>query len=199
MSASACARTSMNIAGLVFFSVLAAAPASAEVWLNDTDEPLECDFCNLQFPASVSVDGGQNTGPISGQIYEAGVTDAFQIPPNVFAQLGLGPAGSDPRQGGWQWVDALFNVQVGNNAEYSASLTPLFAGEYSYTFRFSLDGGQSFTAGDLDGAGSNAGLGFDPAQLGALTVVGSVPEPSTYAMLVGGLGILALFARRRRR
>ena len=48
-------------------------------------------------------------------------------------------------------------------------------GTYSYTFRFSLDGGFSFTLADLDGAGANGGLTFSATQLGTATGLPSTP------------------------
>ncbi|MEQ8986034.1 MAG: chitobiase/beta-hexosaminidase, partial [Deltaproteobacteria bacterium] len=90
---------------------------------------------------------------------------------NVIAQIGYGPAGTDPRTStAWDWQAASFNVNVGNNDEYDGSFTVATPGSYLYTARFSLDGGLSFTYADLDGAGSNGGLDFSLAQLGQLTV-----------------------------
>ena len=50
------------------------------------------------------------------------------------------------------------------------TLTVLSDGLYSYTYRFSLDGGFGWTYCDLDGAGSGSGLTFDASQLGGMTV-----------------------------
>ena len=137
-------------------------------WLNETDQPLEADFANLQFPTSFANTGG--TSPtIFGRLFEAGVTPAAGPSASVTAQIGYGPPGSDPRvTAGWVWAPASFNAQIGNDDEYQAALN-LPPGAYSYTFRFSFDGGASFTLGDLDGAGSNAGLTFSAAQLGTAT------------------------------
>jgi PEP-CTERM motif len=70
-------------------------------------------------------------------------------------------------------------------------------GTYSYTYRFSIDAGSNLTAADLDGAGSNAGLTFDPSNLGLLTVTdGIVPEPSTGLLVIAGLLGVASWRRR---
>ncbi len=183
-------------------SLYAALPAGAQTWLNETGLPLECDYCNLQFPSTMSVQTGQVTPTVYGQLFEAGLTEAPGSAAAVLVQLGYGPLGSDPRAGGWSWFAATFNTQVGNNDEYQAGFIAPVAGSYSYTFRYSLDGGQSFSAGDLDGAGANGGLVFSPAQLGVVTVDGGgapVPEPGAWALMAAGLAVLALRRARRGR
>ena len=136
-------------------------------WLNETDLAAEADFAVLQFPTTFTNTGGPSPS-IFGRLFETGVTEAAGPAPLVVAQIGYGPAGSDPRVTPWVWAPATFNAQVGNDDEYQAVLT-LPPGTYSYTFRFSLDGGFSFTLADLDGAGANAGLTFSTAQLGTAT------------------------------
>ena len=138
------------------------------------------DFVNLQFPSTLTVQAGMLTDLIFGQIWEAGLTESAGADPTIVAQLGYGPLGSDPETDtGWTWIDATFNVQAGNNDEYVASFTaPVRGGQYAYTYRFAIDDGVNpltFTYGDLDGNGENAGLSFDPSQLGTLTVL---PSPT---------------------
>jgi hypothetical protein len=132
----------------------------------------EADFCNLQFPGSFNTAGGQVSPSIFGQLFQSGITDPPGPPPGWIAALGYGPIGSDPRLlTGWHFVDAGYNVQVGNNDEFMASLVaPWAAADYAYTFRFSQDAGASWTYCDTDGAGANAGLTFDTGMLGTMTV-----------------------------
>lgn len=138
--------------------------------LNETNTPNEVDYCNIQAPASFAVQTGQPTQVIYGRAYELGVTEAAGPNPAISSQVGWGPAGSDPRLGmGWYFVPASYNVQVGNDDEYQASFIAPPPGNYAYAVRFNLNGA-GFTYCDLDGAGSNAGLDFSPAQLGAMTV-----------------------------
>jgi hypothetical protein len=108
---------------------------------------------------------------VYGRIFEAGMTEAAGANPAVLAQLGWGPVGSDPRANPqWHWTPTGYNSQVGDEDEYQTALAPLAPGQYAYTFRFSVDQNVSFTYCDLDGAGTNPGLTFDPAQLGLATM-----------------------------
>lgn len=141
--------------------------------LNETDLPGEADFCNLQFPATMTSTQGTPSPIVYGQIYEAGVTEAPGAAAGVKAQLGYGAAGSNPTTTNWPWTDASFNTAVGNNDEYQASVTaPAVTAttNYSYTYRFTLDDGVNYTYCDTNGAGSNAGLTFEVANLGVWTV-----------------------------
>ena len=159
--------------------------ARAVNWLNGSNLPGEADFANVQFPTTLNVQASQPTGFIFGQLYEAGLTEAAGAPANVLAELGYGPAASDPLANiGWAWFPASYNVQVGNNDEYSANITaPAAAGSYLYTYRYSLDNGANWTAGDVDGAGSNAGLAYDPLMLGVMTVTTQPTNDIDYGAL----------------
>ena len=132
--------------------------------LNGTGAPLEADACAIRFPDTQSIAAGLRTRPVRGRLHEAGLTEPAGAGSGVLAQLGLGPAGSDPRTApGWEYVDADYSLQAGDDDEYEASLTAPAVGEYAYAYRFSLDGGGSFTYCDTDGAGSGEGLAFEPA------------------------------------
>jgi hypothetical protein len=173
------------------------------MWQNETNTPQECDYCNLQYPFSFTLVAGQISPLIYGQIYETGVTESGGANSSVRAELGFGPSGSDPRTSTqWHWFAATYNTQIGNNDEYRASFIAPSGGNYNYTYRFSVDGGISFAAADINGAGSFPGLAFEPSQLGSLTVPGGpalpVPEPETYAMMMAGLSLLGFSARRRK-
>jgi len=142
------------------------------VSVNETDGDNEADYCVLQHPATESVGAGLATVLIFGRIFEAGMTDVTSgAHPSITAELGYGPPGTSPAaSNAWRWVAAAFNTEYGNNDEYMATLTVGTAGTYAYTLRFSLDGGLTWTYADLDGAGSDAGVDFDAANLGVLTV-----------------------------
>ncbi|MGE0025646.1 MAG: HYR domain-containing protein [Thermoleophilia bacterium] len=141
--------------------------------LNGTGDPLEADACTIRAPGAQAIAAGLPTHPVRARVYEATLTEAPGAAPGVVAQLGLGPAGSDPRTSpDWAYVDASYSLQAAGEDEYEATLTaPAEPGEYAYAYRFSLDGGGSFTYCDTDGAGSGEGLAFEPDRLGLLTVM----------------------------
>lgn len=139
--------------------------------LNESNSAAEADACTISFPASLTVPTGTSSGLMFGRIFETGVTPTAGASPLVRAQLGYGPLTVNPEyQPGFTWINTTFNVQVGNDDEYQGSFTAPAVGSYGYLFRFSQDQGMSWTYGDRDGAGSNAGLTFDFANEGALTV-----------------------------
>jgi hypothetical protein len=137
--------------------------------VNESNATLEADFCVVQFPTSLTVNAGVDTGLIYGQLFETGVT-ATAGASTWIAQLGYGPDNVNPEnQSGWQWFATTFNTQVGNNDEYQGSFTAPAAGKYRYTYRFSADG-VNWSYADVNGAGSNASQTFETTQLPILTV-----------------------------
>lgn len=154
-----------------------AAGVRVEAALNEAGSAAgEADYCALQFPASYSIGGGQAGPSIYGRLYQSGATEPAGPPSGWLAALGYGPSGTDPRLlAGWRFFDAAYNLQVGNDDEFTAVLTaPWAIGGYAYTFRFSRDQGVSWTYCDINGAGANAGLAFDAAALGQMTVTRSL-------------------------
>ena len=193
------------LASLLFADTAQATPVT---WVNETDAVSEPDFVRLLFPAAIAVTASTNTPTIFGQIFDAGRTEAGGANATILADVGYGTAGSDPRTDpSWVWFAASFNVQVGNNDEYQRFfLAPAINGTYSYTYRFSVDTGQTYTAADLDGAGWGAGPTFSPGNLGVMTVTGgtapptgpAVPEPATLGLVaLGGLAFKLQRSRRR--
>jgi hypothetical protein len=141
------------------------------------------DFCNIQFPHSLTVAGGNpaHTGmPVDlySQLYVNGLTTTNSGPaPGVTGQLGVGPdaaAGDDldpTRSTRWRYFAAApnpnFNGFGGNNDEYFLLYTPPAAGSFRYVFRYSLDGGLSFTYCDADDSQN----GFAASSAGMMDVV----------------------------
>lgn len=115
-------------------------------------------YRNVQWPSSLThvISTLDSTDDVYGAIYLAGVTDAQPDPVDgLTAQLGYGAAGSNPSSdASWRWVAAAPNVPAatGSNDEFYASLRPDAVGTYSYTYRYSSDGGQTwFYAFDFPG------------------------------------------------
>jgi hypothetical protein len=137
---------------------------------SESDTVAELDYCVLQSPASLSSPPGVPSPPVYVRAYEAGITPAAGASPLITVQVGVGPMGVNPATTlGYTWTTATFNLQYGNDDEYQGAFIAPSAGSYGYGGRVTRDG-TNWTYCDIDGAGSNPGLTFDPAQLGQLTV-----------------------------
>ena len=126
-------------------------------------------WANLQWPPTLThtISATSRTDNVYGQVWIDGVTNQPGPTPTLMAQLGWGPAGSNPDgNANWQWIDAAFTTDAGNNDEFVASLLPDQVGTFDYAYRYSTDEGDSWVYADLDGIGN----GYDPAQAGKLTV-----------------------------
>jgi hypothetical protein len=140
-------------------------------------------WANLQWPPSMThtINTTDRTDNAYGQVWIDGVTNQSGVTPNLLAQLGYGPDGSNPDGNtAWNWVDASFNTDAGNNDEFVASLLPEAVGEFDYAYRYSTSNGRDWVYADGDGIGN----GYSPAQAGALTVTSS-GDTTTPAVPVG--------------
>jgi glycosidase len=129
-------------------------------------------WANLQWPPTIAhtISAITPTETIYGQVWIDNHTSLPGATEGLMAQLGYGPDGSYPAGNpDWLWVDAVFNVDVGNNDEFMAQLLPEALGTYDYAYRYSTTAGTTWLYADLDGTGN----GYDPAQAGSLTVVSS--------------------------
>jgi hypothetical protein len=148
-----------------------------DVVQNETDDPDEADWCILESPASFSVDALTTTQEVLGHLYEEGLTGGATAPEGVVAQVGYGRpiTDIDDLEVGWAWFTAAWNEHFDGapNDEFMASFPApavTTGTDYEYTYRFSLDDGLTWTYCDLEGAGSDPGLAFDPDALGVMTV-----------------------------
>jgi glycosidase/fibronectin type 3 domain-containing protein len=130
-------------------------------------------WANLQWPPTLvhTISAVNRTGNAYGQVWIDGVTSQPGPTPSLIAQLGFGPEGSVPDgHPGWVWVDAAFNVDVGNNDEFAASLLPESVGTFDYVYRYSTTGRRDWLVADQDGP---VPAGTLPTNPGKLTVVPS--------------------------
>jgi len=129
----------------------------------------QVDWAILQHPANHTGQAGTSL-EVFGRVFEAGVTEGAGQGSGIVGAVGVGAAGEPVAS--WVTTGALFNVDAGNNDEYTATITlPATPGPYRYAFRFRIDGG-SWLWADLDGSDN----GFDLAEAGTL-VVEAPPTP----------------------
>jgi hypothetical protein len=117
---------------------------------------------------------------VAGQVYAAGITQGAGGGSGLVAQLGIGPADSDPRDAtGWTWINATYKAEHGNNDEWEADLpNPGTEGKYRVAFRFSISE-NAWRVCDADGVNDSTegNLTFSLAKLGTLTVGNEAPKP----------------------
>jgi len=137
---------------------------------------VELDSCSLHRPLVVWGAAGQSF-VVSGRVSADGVTDrthAVDEHRRLVAAAGVGLSGVAPDDVNWFWYpaepntlwDAAAERAVGSDEYQGDVFCPGVAGEYDFAFRFSDDGGQTWTYCDTDGSGN----GFDSARTGDLTV-----------------------------
>ncbi len=122
---------------------------------------------NLQWPYTLNTTIGVASELVFGQLWIDVVTSHPGATAGLVAELGYGPDGSDPsvNPAAWQWTPAAYNLDVGANDEFMATVTVATPGEYDYCYRYSYFGGPWVYA-DLDGTNN----GYSPIQAGTLTV-----------------------------
>lgn len=146
------------------------------MWNFKTQFVCPVDWCRFQWPNSATVND-EDSLDVYARVYHAGITDISEYvdeDPYLMGQFGYGPAGSDPSSDdGWVWVDATPNMEyIGEFDEsfldeYTATLTLTEPGCYDMCVRFTLDNGNSWLYGDLDGSDN----GYDANQAASLTVL----------------------------
>lgn len=136
---------------------------------NTTVPTVEIGWCRLQWPETLSTNAGGASEFVYGRVYVEGCTDGAAQCADITAQVGFGPEMGDPSvdASAYTWADTAYNDAhtSDNNDEYYNALSPTEVGTYSYAFRFSGDGGTTWTYCDFDDA-----AGFDAANMGTMTV-----------------------------
>jgi len=137
--------------------------------LHVAEESIPIGWCNIQWPESTATTVGTPTENIYGRVYVEGYTGGGSASGQITAKLGWGPQGTDPatNPSAYTWLDVAFNTSVGNDDEYMAAITPGAAGTFNYVYRFSTNGGASWTYCDF---GDGIANGYSVDDLGTLTV-----------------------------
>ena len=126
-----------------------------------TINPRVLDWCNLQSPATGSINTG-DTFDVYAQVYEVGITDtAASQGANIEAWIGYSEADTNPSGTGWIWISANYNPLCGancgtpeNNDEYFIDIgSTLNSGTYYYASRFRIDGASYYYGGYNAGGG----------------------------------------------
>jgi glycosidase len=131
-------------------------------------------WANLQTPPAVTHTRSLTlpTANIYGQVWIDGATSAAGATPSLTAQVGYGADGTLPTDASWQWFDAAFNTDVGNNDEFAGQMTVNAPpGEYDYLYRYSTDGGATWVYGAYGDPHFYPSLAsYDPNDAGQMTV-----------------------------
>ncbi len=121
-----------------------------ELYLDDISVgalPNPLDFVSLQSPAAATIAQGGNV-TVYGQVSEAGLTDVTSgQAPGIQAWVGYSSTNTNPNT--WtNWTAATFDMEVGNNDQYKATIgATLTTGTYYYATRFLLGNGNYFYGG----------------------------------------------------
>ncbi len=143
--------------------------------------PVPIDYCQIQYPCSMTASAGAESDPVYGWVYLAAVTPGVGQGPGVRLQLGIGGDGTDPATGAWTWTEMTYNTDKDglsagdlSNDEYAGTfIAPEASGAYDYAVRATADDGLSWLYCDQGGdtcGGLGSDDGYTPAEAGACTV-----------------------------
>ena len=153
----------------------------------------EVDWCRLQWPVDETILAGTAAEiMVYGRIYEEGLTDlgaGVDAHPLLLGQAGYGPDQSDPAvDGDWDWITAQGNPEwidgeEPGNDEYMATLPLPAIGIYDLAYRFSVDGGKSWTYCDIAAGDGSDGSedGYQIEHAGDLEIQASPCDPNPCA------------------
>ncbi|MBA2664457.1 MAG: IPT/TIG domain-containing protein [Bradymonadaceae bacterium] len=128
------------------------------------------------------------TSEITGVVFAAGITAGEGQGAGITSEIVWGAHDAAPSS--WTMsaaatykedADGLFNGDRSND-RYRASLTLDTVGTYGFAYRFSLDGGTSWSWCDTDGSDGTAS-GFDATQIGTINVVEEIVELADYCRI----------------
>lgn len=155
--------------------------------------PPSIGWCNLQWPPNGSIDVGQSFD-VYGQVWLNGVTDQPGQGVDMQAWVGWSETDTDPST--WvNWVPATFNVDAGNNDEFTADIGAAIgqAGTYYYAMRYQYQGQAYVYGGYVNGFwdGTNN-------VSGELTISSVVPISNWSFAIFGLLLLTFLFVKFRK-
>jgi|GEM_PF-925668 len=147
-------------------------------------------WANLQWPDQATIEvGGSMTA--YAQIWIDGITAGAGPGSGISAWIGYSTSNTNPNT--WtNWVPATYNVNVGDNDEYMASIgSDLPAGTYYFASRFQFAGGAyyygGFNNGEWNGTTNISGV------LTITTPLPGIPNPLTPGNGSTGIGISPMF------
>jgi len=117
-------------------------------------EPVTIGWCWQNYPSSTTTEPGVATELLYGQVWSDSVTAGPSQGAGIDAELGWGTSGSDPEtDSSWLWSSADYNPYhtTDDNDEYMGDLTISTEGTYSFVYRFSGDGGTTWSYCDTTG------------------------------------------------
>ena len=109
-------------------------------------------WCRVQHPQTQTVKVGEESAKIYGRVYVPNCSEGTAKCASVTAELGYGLKGTDKES--FHYVQADYNSEftTTDNDEYSAKITINEPGGYDIIYRFSTNGGQTWTYCDFDDA-----------------------------------------------
>jgi len=141
----------------------------------------EIGWANLQWPPTITqtISAINRTPNIYGQIWIEGVTSLPGPTSGLRAQLGFGPTGT--KADSWQWLEAAFDSDQGNNDQFIGSLLPSAIGNFDYAYRYTTTNGRNWLYADLSGPATGTTLA-NPGNMSVIPSSDTTP-PATPANL----------------
>ncbi len=120
-------------------------------------EEIGIEWCGIKHPATINSELNGASVPVYGQLFINGVTTQTQEQPFIKAQLGVvnTPVYQPLNPTNLTWINATFNLKDGNNHEYTANFPTTTEGTFSYLYRFSMNGGETWSYCDTRGVITN--------------------------------------------
>lgn len=123
------------------------------------------------------------------EVWIQGMTELPGQTPDLEAEAGYGPLGTEPNSPSWIWFPAVYFADVGGNDQYRGTLTVETQGDYSYAFRFSFLEGSWHYGLTSGGQMGQVTVLFSPVSRYTLTV--NVIDDHT-ELLISGVIVIAI-------